>query len=87
MYNCRHVCNAKDAGYVEYPGLPGKMKTGCMRTPEYKSRYCSEHKIRACNFSLLATQEHEDDKEGTYVTAPNRMKYYLSSNEGSIYLR
>jgi len=55
-----------------------------MRTPEYKSRYCSEHKIRACNFSLLATQEHEDDKEGTYVTAPNRMKYYLSSNEGSI---
>lgn len=30
MKNNRHVCAAEDAGYVEYPGLPGHVKTGGM---------------------------------------------------------
>lgn len=63
MKNRRHVCNARDAGYIEYPGLPGKVKTGCMLTPEYKSKYCSEHKIRACNFSVDTSPA---DKDGTF---------------------
>ena len=36
MKNRRHVCNAKDAGYIEYPGLPGRVKTGCMKSPQHK---------------------------------------------------
>ncbi len=47
MKNRRVVCNARDAGYVEYPGLPGKIKTGCMKTPSYGSKYCYSHEIRS----------------------------------------
>lgn len=60
MKNRRHICNARDAGYIEYPGLPGKVKTGCMLTPEHKSKYCHKHAIKVCNFegdTLLADNE------------------------------
>jgi hypothetical protein len=46
LKNNREVCAAVDAGFVEYPGLPGKVKTGCMETPEQQSKYCSDHKPR-----------------------------------------
>ena len=48
MKNQRDVCLAKDAGYISYPGLPGRIKTGCMATPGFKSRFCLQHKIRSC---------------------------------------
>ena len=32
------------AGFVEYSGLPGRVRTGCPNTPAYKSPYCSLHK-------------------------------------------
>ena len=47
MKNHRDVCLATEAGFVEYPGLPGKVKTGCCNTPDLKSRYCSLHKPTA----------------------------------------
>lgn len=40
---------AREAGYIEYEGLEGKIKTGCMNTPEQKSQYCTLHKPRACD--------------------------------------
>ena len=40
---------AWEAGYIEYDGLEGKIKTGCMNTPEQKSQYCTLHKPRACD--------------------------------------
>ena len=43
MKNNREVCYAVDAGYAEFIGLPGKIKTGCPNTPAFKSRYCSIH--------------------------------------------
>ena len=43
MKNNREVCYAVDAGYAEFVGLPGKIKTGCPNTPAFKSRYCSIH--------------------------------------------
>ena len=46
LKNNREVCAAEDAGYVEYPGLPGSVKTGCMETPEQTSKYCCDHKPR-----------------------------------------
>ena len=46
--NRRDVCNAKDAGYISYPGLPGHIKTGCTASPAFKSRFCSEHSSRTC---------------------------------------
>ena len=43
MKNHRDVCSAKDAGFAEFEGLPGNIKTGCPNTPELKSRFCSKH--------------------------------------------
>ena len=43
MKNHRDVCAAKEAGYAEFNGLPGKVKTGCPNTPQLKSRYCPNH--------------------------------------------
>ena len=34
MKNRRDICAADCAGFIEYAGLPGKVKTGCMDTPE-----------------------------------------------------
>ena len=48
LKNHRDICLAKEAGYVTYQGLPGKVKTGCPLTPELTSRYCSLHKPRVC---------------------------------------
>ena len=47
MENHRDVCFATDAGFVEYAGLPGKVKTGCTNTTDLKSRYCGLHKPTA----------------------------------------
>jgi hypothetical protein len=47
MKNHRDVCLATEAGFVEYLGLPGKVKIGCCNTPDLKSRYCSLHKPTA----------------------------------------
>ena len=41
MKNNRDVCFATNAGYVEYKGLPGRVRTGCPNSPQYMSRYCS----------------------------------------------
>ena len=46
MKNCRGVCAAEHAGFVEYAGLPGRVKTGCMNTPEQRSKFCPQHKPR-----------------------------------------
>lgn len=59
MKNRRHICNARDAGYIEYPGLPGRVKTGCMSTPQYESRYCSQHQLHVCKFDTY--EEFSDD--------------------------
>ena len=46
LKNHRSVCAASEAGYVQYAGLPGKIKTGCTNTPCQKSRFCPAHKPR-----------------------------------------
>ena len=43
MKNNREVCFAVDAGYAEFSGLPGRVRTGCPNTPAFKSRYCPLH--------------------------------------------
>ena len=43
MKNHRDVCLAREAGFAEFSGLPGKVKTGCPNTPKPNCRYCSSH--------------------------------------------
>ena len=49
MKNHRSVCAANEAGYIQYDGLPGRVKTGCTNTPEQKHRFCTLHKPRVLN--------------------------------------
>ena len=49
MKNHRSVCAANEAGYIQYDGLPGRVKTGCTNTPEQKHRFCSLHRPRVPN--------------------------------------
>jgi hypothetical protein len=58
MKNRRDVCMARDAGYIEYDGLSGAIKTGCMNTPQQKSRHCSLHAPRAC---IQRASESDDE--------------------------
>lgn len=59
MKNRRDVCYAKDAGFVTFTGLEGSIKTGCIATPTYKSRYCSKHSNQACE--LICSQEPDEE--------------------------
>ena len=43
MKNHQDVCSATHAGYLEYSGLPGRVKAGCPNTPLTKSPYCRLH--------------------------------------------
>lgn len=49
MKNRRDICFAKSAGFIEFNGLPGSIMTGCQASPGYKSRYCNQHRIHACD--------------------------------------
>ena len=40
------MCAATEAGYLEYDGLEGNIKTGCQTTPLQTSRYCYHHATR-----------------------------------------
>ena len=46
---------AKDAGYIQYLGLPGHIKSGYTLSPKFMSRYCQNHAQRAS--TLHCTQE------------------------------
>lgn len=46
LKNSRDVCAAEDAGFVEYAGLPGQVKTGCMETPQQSGKFCLHHQPR-----------------------------------------
>lgn len=59
MKNHRDVCAAQDAGYVEYAGLPGEVKTGCMETPEQRSKFCFQHKPRQAHPDSSSDNEEE----------------------------
>jgi len=56
MKNHHAVCAASDAGYIEYDGLPGRVRTECTNTPEQRDRFCSLHKPRALNNNYDSTK-------------------------------
>ena len=65
MKNRRDICYAKDAGFIEFEGLPGAITTGCQASPAYKSRYCDQHKPLICD-----SCEYELDEESSELDAP-----------------
>ena len=53
MKNQCNVCAATEAGYIQYPHLPGSIKTGCQLSPPSTSKYCYNHAPRVCTGLLL----------------------------------
>ena len=64
MKNRRDVCFAKDAGYIQFDGLSGSIKTGCPASPAFKSRYCLDHVNQAC--TLVQSEEIDEDLAADY---------------------
>ena len=64
MKNHRDICSATEAGYTEYDGLPGRIKTGCPNTPGFKSRYCSLHDTMASKRQNLSFPDLERNGPG-----------------------
>ena len=64
MKNHRDVCKAGEAGFVTFDGLPGQVKTGCQKIPDYKSRYCCLHKPHVCTLSELPKDAELKRDEG-----------------------
>lgn len=60
------MCKARDAGYVEYEGLQGVVKTGCMNTPKLLSRFCASH-----TENIAIPQQLDPDSEDQEIALPN----------------
>lgn len=48
---------ARDAGYISYEGLPGSIRTGCINSPAYNSRFCEDHAEFVCNLETASDEE------------------------------
>lgn len=59
LKNRRDVCYAKDAGFIQFEGLSGSIKTGCPATPTFKSRFCDQHNNQTCTLSM--SEEVDED--------------------------
>ena len=57
MKNRHDVCAATEAGFIEYEGLPGVIKTGCQLSPGYQSKYCYHHAPRVTRAGNNDTEE------------------------------
>ena len=58
MKNRRDICAATHAGFTEYSGLPGALKTGCQHSPAYQSKFCYHHSPRV---ACMSTDENKTD--------------------------
>ena len=52
---------------MEYAGLPGKVKTGCMDTPKQQSKFCPQHKPRQMNSELHCAELPSSEGMGGVV--------------------
>lgn len=93
MKNHRDVCCASYAGYAEYKGLPGRVRTGCPNTPAFKSAYCSIHKpVMAAPHSDGQGDDDNDTREepiglilGKRITRTSTM--YQVSDRNAYYVK
>ena len=83
MKNRRDVCAASEAGFVEYEGLPGMIKTGCQLSPAYSSKYCYEHAPRVSHRTDDLLQDNGEESVVSLITAKKETRsgvYYQVCN-------
>lgn len=69
--NNQPVCATEEGGYVEYASLPGKVRTGCLNSPEQQSIFCSLHKPRQMK---LQNNEHSKCEKSTQGVVESVLK-------------
>jgi hypothetical protein len=76
MKNRRDVCAATEAGFTEYEGLPGMIKTGCQLSPCFQSKYCYAHAPRVSRkvTEANAQQESTEDDIVGVITAKKELR-------------
>lgn len=74
MKNRQDICAATEAGYAEYVGLPGKIKTGCQQSPAYKSKFCYEHSPRVGNMTCTEDETNVSTPKENIVAFINSKK-------------
>ena len=57
LKNHRSVCAASEAGFIEYDGSPGHVKSGCTNTPLQTCPFCSIHK--PCVLVNISKSQHK----------------------------
>lgn len=75
MKNRRDICAATEAGFIEYVGLPGTIKTGCQQSPTHCSKFCYDHSPRVANMSL------QDDTQQLYSSNENVVGFITSKKQ------
>ena len=66
--NQKSICMPKDAGYIEFLSIPGSIKSGCINTPQYNSRFCEvQHAILSLFILMKATWRQEISVAHTYI--------------------
>lgn len=59
--NMKNRRDAKDAGFIQFSGLSGSIKTGCTT---FKSQYCIKHINQAC-IGLQSSEEIDEELGAT----------------------
>lgn len=77
--NRRDICDATEAGYVEYSSLPGAIKTGCQLTPMRSSQYCYHHSPRISPSLALPDPDSSDqlDQPHKRLVAEHRVVKFI----------
>ena len=84
MKSRRAVCSPTHAGYIEYKGLPGRVRSGCQNTPTQDSSFCALHKptlampqkVDSPDFGSSTTVNTEKEPVGIIV---NKREFHFVS--------
>ena len=69
--NHRFVCCATHAGYAEFEGLQGRIRTGCPNTPALTSSSCSVHAPTVAVHCDILGEDNKDTGEDSQKLASN----------------
>ena len=78
------LCAWQHAGSIKYPSLPGSIKTGCTRSPKFKSRFCEHETKSYIGNPQYLSDNHIEDRNPT-KHHPSQLKvrlwsYFLRKN-------
>ena len=71
------MCAGTEAGYLEYDGLEGKIKTGCPMTPLQTSTYHYATRVSKSELQYKCTQSTETTREEGIVKVRSGVYYQV----------